>query len=137
MEQHGEKEIVDIALLMREGLASPYQLSQSKQAQSVIPITILDISDIFKPIQKTDGTTSIPEVIIIDGAPGMGKTTLCKEIAYWWAKSQLLNDIKVVFFIYLRDPETRKKYMTCKASFTIFTTLIKLLLTFQNNVPIY
>ena len=105
MKQSGEKEIVDIAVLMREGLASHYQLSLTDKAQSVNSISSHDISDIFKPFKKIDGTTITPEIIIIDGAPGMGKTTLSKEIAYQWATHQLLSDINLVFFIYLRDPE--------------------------------
>ena len=108
MEQGGDKEIVDIAVLMREGLSSHCQLSQFNKAQSINTISTHDISDIFKPFKRSDGTTIIAEVIIIDGAPGMGKTTLSKEIAYRWANSQLLDDTKLVFFVYLRDPEIQK-----------------------------
>ena len=108
MEQGGDKEIVDIAVLMREGLSRHCQLSQFNKAQPINIVSTHDISDIFKPFKKSDGTTMIAEVIIIDGAPGMGKTTLSKEIAYRWANSQLLDDTKLVFFVYLRDPEIQK-----------------------------
>ena len=108
MEQGGEKGIVDIAVLMREGLSSHCQLSQFNKAQPSNIVSTHDISDIFKPFKKSDGTTIIAEVIIIDGAPGMGKTTLSKEIAYRWANSQLLDDTKLVFFVYLRDPEIQR-----------------------------
>ena len=48
-------------------------------------------------------------VILINGAPGMGKTTLCKEIAYRWAKgNELLKHIDLVFLLFLRDPDLKK-----------------------------
>ena len=41
---------------------------------------------------------------MIEGAPGMGKTTLCKEIAYQWAQNhQSLTYLKLVLFISLED----------------------------------
>ena len=62
------------------------------------------ISDIFEPFQGRNGTIETPKFILIDGAPGMGKTTLCKEIACQWANGVLLEDIKMVFLVILRDP---------------------------------
>ena len=49
-----------------------------------------------------------PKLILINGAPGMGKTTLCKEIAYQWANKKLLIDTKVVLLLFLRDPAIHK-----------------------------
>ena len=62
------------------------------------------LSKIFGPYQKKDGSSFIPNMIIIEGAPGMGKTTLCKEIAYQWASNQILTDHEVVLFISLCNP---------------------------------
>ena len=42
--------------------------------------------------------------ILIEGAPGVGKTEVVKQVAYLWAKSELLCDMKLVFVLYLRDP---------------------------------
>ena len=48
-------------------------------------------------------------MILINGAPGMGKTTLCKEIAYRWAKgNELLKHIDLVFLLFLCDPDLKK-----------------------------
>ena len=113
MKQHSEKELIDMAALMREGLTrGTHRTSNSDKKKHEIDSLVKthNISDIFKPLQKPDGTTVIPEVMVIDGAPGMGKTTLSKEIAYQWAKGQLLNDKSIIFFIYLRDPELRQIY---------------------------
>ena len=117
MEENKEKEIVNFARLMREGLTGCSLLLQfnrptSDQVQannSTITLTHC-ISDIFQPIKSNSGNTVPPQVIIINGAPGMGKTTLSKEIAYRWAKSELLSDIKLLFFVYLRDPKVQKMH---------------------------
>ena len=46
-----------------------------------------------------------PRSILVEGAPGVGKTELIKQIAYLWAKSELICDMKLVFVLYLRDPK--------------------------------
>ena len=42
--------------------------------------------------------------ILIEGAPGIGKTVLAKEIAYQWANGEILKEYKLLFLLYLRDP---------------------------------
>ena len=64
----------------------------------------LKLSRIFGPYENKDGFSFIPNMIIIEGAPGMGKTTLCKEIAYQWANNQNFTDHKVILFISLCNP---------------------------------
>ena len=101
-----EKDIFDIAAIMQTGVA---QSKQMQPSSSRVQVTINNSSftkvenvfDILKPLQGTDKCE--PEVILIDGAPGMGKTTLCKEIAYQWAKNQSLADIKLVLFMSLQN----------------------------------
>ena len=111
LEGHGEKIISNVAALMREGLVDcTNRLPQpdNVETESDSSIRSHNIAVAFKPFEKHDGTTVTPEVIIISGAPGMGKTTLCKEMAYQWAKGQFLDNNCLVFFVYLRDPETQK-----------------------------
>ena len=45
----------------------------------------------------------LPRSILIEGAPGIGKTILLKEIAYRWANGTILDNARIVFLIYLRD----------------------------------
>ena len=41
----------------------------------------------------------------MEGAPGIGKTVLTKEIAYQWANGEILQECKLLFLFYLRDPK--------------------------------
>jgi len=61
------------------------------------------IADLFTPKKSSDGSTFTPNVILIEGAPGMGKTVLSKEIAYQWASNKLLASKKLLFLLLLRD----------------------------------
>ena len=67
------------------------------------------ISDIFLPIVLSDGSF-VDLYILIEGAPGIGKTVLAKEIAYQWAKNQLLPSKKLLLLVLLREcHQTRLK----------------------------
>ena len=60
------------------------------------------ISDIFLPIVLSDGSL-VDLYILIEGAPGIGKTVLAKEIAYLWAKNELLISKKLLLLVFLRE----------------------------------
>ena len=67
-----------------------------------------EIVDLFTMNQRKDKTetgdsTYFPKSILIEGAPGIGKTILLKEIAYCWASGTILDNVSVVFLVYLRD----------------------------------
>ena len=67
-----------------------------------------DISEIFTPLKEYDSHSEVPRVILIEGATGIGKTILSKEIAFQWAKNNLLTDKALLFLIFLRDPYIQK-----------------------------
>ena len=58
-----------------------------------------NISDIFLPVRASD----VDLHILIEGAPGIGKTVLAKEIAYRWAGNELLTSKKLLFLVFLRE----------------------------------
>ena len=113
IEHNREEEIFDTVTTMRHGLVSqkyilPWDAHftiHSKSKQSLKSTKTNEILNIFLPYENSDGSISVPKYILIEGAAGMGKTTLCKEITYRWAKQGLLKDIKLVFLVYLRDPD--------------------------------
>ena len=59
-----------------------------------------NISEIFAPIDKS---IVHPTIILIEGAPGIGKTVLTKEIAFLWAKNNLLTTKDLLFLLFLRE----------------------------------
>ena len=63
-----------------------------------------EIEEILAPLEK--GKESA--FILIEGAPGIGKTVLLKEIAYKWANNELLQKFEFVLLVYLRDPSLQR-----------------------------
>ena len=62
-----------------------------------------DVAEIFTTFDEL-GFNDSPATIVIEGAPGIGKTALSKEIAFQWAKGKLLLEKVLVFLIFLIDP---------------------------------
>ena len=62
------------------------------------------ITNIFTSLDTHKG----PKSLLIEGAQGMGKTILLKEIAYRWANNELLKTYKLVFLINLQHPKAHK-----------------------------
>ena len=64
------------------------------------------ISDIFESdISDKRLPCLTPKVILIEGAPGIGKTILSREIVFQWACEKLLCDVHLLFLVLLRDPQ--------------------------------
>ena len=63
-----------------------------------------EIEEILALLEKSNESA----FILIEGAPGIGKSVLLKEIAYKWAKEQLLKMFKLVILISLRDPSLQR-----------------------------
>ena len=57
------------------------------------------VSDIFAFMTPS----SSPSMLLVEGAPGIGKTVLAKEIAFQWATNKLLNSIKFLLLVFLRN----------------------------------
>ena len=62
-----------------------------------------NISDIFASVTTSDGLTKSPCIILIEGAPGIGKTVIAKEIAFQWANNKILTDKKILMLLFLRQ----------------------------------
>ena len=67
-----------------------------------------DISEILAPLELSDKA----QTILIEGAPGIGKTILLKHIAYSWAEQGILQKYELLLLVYLRDPIVQKMSTT-------------------------
>ena len=63
-----------------------------------------EIEVILAPLEESKETS----FILIEGAPGIGKSMLLKEIAYRWGKQHLLQMYELVLLVCLRDPSLRQ-----------------------------
>ena len=61
--------------------------------------------DIGHITQLSDG--SQPECILVEGAPGVGKSTLAWKLCCKWGKGKLLHQYKLVVLLRLRDKSVR------------------------------
>ena len=50
----------------------------------------------------SNNSSILPKFTLIEGAPGIGKTEVTKEIAYRWAQNRMLPKIKLLLLIYFR-----------------------------------
>ena len=80
-------------------------LSGDKMSQTpkVYSKVTKNISDIFVSVTASDGLTINPYIILIEGAAGIGKTVLAKEIAFQWANNKLLTDKKLLLSLFLQQ----------------------------------
>ena len=78
-----------------------------KIPELTLSIKLDNIHQIFTPI-SSDDQTQCPMSILIEGHPGIGKTTLAKEMCLQWANNQLLTSDKLVLLLMLRDPNVQK-----------------------------
>ena len=64
---------------------------------------IASMTEIFKPHKEC----SKPRTVLIEGEPGMGKTTYCQKLAYDWAEGQEMDasfpDIKLLLLLKCRE----------------------------------
>ena len=59
-----------------------------------------EVTDVLAPMEISND----PHFILIEGAPGIGKSFLLKELAYRWGTKQILQKFKLVLLICLRNP---------------------------------
>ena len=110
-----KQELFEMASIRKEGAPAIDTLSTNEGSSAKKPRldysrVTKNIADIFAadPTDLTEagtGTNKAPKRILIEGAPGIGKTVLAKEISYQWATNEILTEIKIVFLLYLRDPQ--------------------------------
>ena len=68
--------------------------------------TTKSIFELLTPLDHVDSSNQ--RIILIEGAPGIGKSFLLKHIAYLWAQKEVLTSSKLLFLVCLRDPAVQK-----------------------------
>ena len=90
-----------------------------KIPQTIDATKLTDIAQIFDPLSDR-----VPNIILIEGHAGIGKTTLVKQVCKEWAEGKLLTSDKLVLLLLLRDPNVQKITDGCKLieHFTDYST---------------
>jgi len=104
---------ITLAMMYQKNLQTNAETSQTiflrtKSCISEIPQKLIhqkftDIAQIF-----TSSSDSLTNSILIEGHPGIGKTTLVKQVCIKWAEGKLLTCDKLVLLLLLRDPDVQK-----------------------------
>jgi len=99
---------VSVANIMHQGKVAVNTIFDQPKPLATFPKYLTNcqtnnnLSELFSSLQL--GKENIPTRILIEGAPGIGKTILSKQIAFEWATSKLLVEKQLLFLIILRDP---------------------------------
>ena len=67
-------------------------------------IATKEIKKMLAPLENGEE----PCCVLIECAPGIGKSILLKEIAYRWGKTELLQNFELLLLVCLRDPTSQK-----------------------------
>jgi len=62
------------------------------------------INDLFISYEEF---ASLPYLLLLEGAAGIGKSTLCKEIAIQWVNKSILKNRYLLLLLFMHDPEIK------------------------------
>ena len=93
-------------------------VTEAGENQSVIDSSRItkDVAEILAPFEQCVDS----QFVLFEGAPGIGKSILLKEIAYRWGKGQLLTSFKLVLLVCLRDPIVQQASLKIKDLIQLF-----------------
>ena len=104
------KQVIAMAKIMSTGdvgkVASITGGQSSMKSEKLLDTstTTKEIKEILAQLEKSKKSV----FILIEGAPGIGKSVLLKEISYRWANKEILQKFELVLLICLRDPSLQQ-----------------------------
>ena len=103
------RKIFRLAMIQREGVQRGH--IEDRFVQMTISGRVDDILHAKSPVELEHIFRSAldgGEIILIEGAPGSGKSTLTVHICQRWGKGELFQQFTVVILVQLRDPAVRR-----------------------------
>ena len=103
------KKIFRLAMIQRERVQRGH--IEDVFVRMTISGRVDDILHAKSPVELENIFTNIlygGEIILIEGAPGSGKSTLSVHICQKWGKGELFQPFTVVILVQLRDPAVRR-----------------------------
>ena len=101
------KKIFQLAMIQRERVHQGYNIKNIIFFPESISVRVDDV-----PLVKLEhifrNTLHGSEIILIEGAPGSGKSTLTVHICQRWGKGELFQQFTVVILVQLRDPAVQR-----------------------------
>ncbi len=64
------------------------KIVSKKKERAKLTVDIVNMTNVFKPHEECNR----PRVVLIEGQPGMGKTTYCQKLAYDWSLDDIAPD---------------------------------------------
>ena len=97
-----KKEIIKlIAKMQQRGLTEEFPVSNDEIENQ--PTAVGKFSNVKNHKDLSELFVNDPKCVLIEGAPGIGKTTLAKEIVFQWSLGNILTKKKLILLLYLRD----------------------------------
>ena len=82
------------------------RLDSNESLQEVLDNSMVtkELTEILAPLEQSKNS----HFMLIEGAPGIGKSILLKEIAYRWGNKLVLKTFKLVLLVCLRNPTVQQ-----------------------------
>ena len=95
----------EVKVVAQEMHAADVWINRHVHCSEIYNKAIQNSNDIFMPYENA---LHVSYMILIEGAPGIGKTELSKEIALQWVNNSILKEKKLLFLLFTRDSHTKQ-----------------------------